>query len=151
MDKVALIQNQINEALKGHDLERLKVLKVLLAKIKNRQIELRGQNKPFEDEDFSGVVLGEIKSRHESIEAFKAGKRDDLVQKEEQELAVLSEFAPKLLGREEIESQVKQVISTLSKESTPNFGVVMGQVMPSLKGKADGSLVSQVVQEVLGL
>lgn len=98
MDKIAQIQNQIIVSLKARDFERLAVLKVLLAKIKNKQIELKGQRKEFQDEDLSAIILGEIKSRKESIEAFRAGKREDLAQKEEKEISLLNEVAQAVSG-----------------------------------------------------
>ena len=149
MNNFLKLQNQIKEALKNQDHLRLSVLKMLLSKAKNKQIELRGLGKEFTDNDFDLVVLSDIKSHKESIEAFRVGNREDLYKKEEAELAILQEFAPQQLSDKEVREKILAIVEKIKIQGEVNFGLVMGKVMAELKGKADGDKVNKVVREIL--
>ena len=85
----------------------------------------------------------------DSITQFKSANRDDLVQKEQMELNTLLEYLPQQLSEEEISIIAKDIIGNLSEENRSNFGMVMKEVMPKLKGQADGSIVSRIVKDLL--
>ena len=101
------------------------------------------------DSDILGVLAKEARQRQESIEAFKQGNRSDLAAKEETELAILQGYLPAQASREELESIAQQVISEVGARGRQDMGKVMPQVMARLRGRADGRLVSQVVQDLL--
>ena len=89
------------------------------------------------------------KQYNDSITQFKSANRDDLVQKEQTELNTLLEYLPQQLSEEEISIIAKDIIGNLSEENRSNFGMVMKEVMPKLKGQADGSIVSRIVKDLL--
>ncbi|UCF30882.1 MAG: GatB/YqeY domain-containing protein [bacterium] len=142
------IQEDLKRSLKAKDGTRVSVLRFLLASIRNREID----NMASLDED---QVLQEItsaaKRRRESIDAFREGGRQDLVDKEEAELAILSEYMPEQLSEDDIRSLVRQVISATGATSSADLGAVMKEVMPKVRGQADGKLVNQIVRELLSV
>jgi uncharacterized protein YqeY len=91
-----------------------------------------------------------VKQRHESIDSFKLGNRQDLVDKEEAELAILQEYLPRQLTREEIVETAKRVISQVNAQGPADKGKVMKELMPMMKGKADGKVINDVVTDLLG-
>jgi hypothetical protein len=104
------------------------------------------------EEEILQVVRQQVKERRESIEAYRAGGRNDLAQKEEAELAILNTYLPQELSAQQIEEIARQTIKELLGEQTPtvtDFGRIMGAVMGKLKGRADGALVSEVVKKIL--
>lgn len=133
-------------ALRSGDQLRLSVLRLLRSAIHYAEVEHRG---PLDDEAVLAVIARQAKQRRESIEEFKKGNRPDLAEKEAAELTVLREYMPPQASDEEVEATVKQVISELGARGKQDMGKVMSQVMSRLRGKADGRLVSQVVQDAL--
>jgi uncharacterized protein len=101
------------------------------------------------DSDILAVLGKEITQRRESIEAYKKGKRPDLVAAEEAELAVLLAYAPKQASREEIVSVAKRIITEVGAHGPGDKGKVMGKIIGELKGKADGKEINAVVTELL--
>ncbi|HUW46020.1 MAG TPA: GatB/YqeY domain-containing protein, partial [Dehalococcoidia bacterium] len=95
------------------------------------------------------VITKEVKRRRESIEAFKKGNRSDLVAQEEAELAVLMSYLPEQMSRAEIMAAARQVVDAVGAKGPSDKGKVMSQLMPQLKGKADGKEVSEIVSELL--
>ncbi|MDH4299827.1 MAG: GatB/YqeY domain-containing protein, partial [Dehalococcoidia bacterium] len=95
------------------------------------------------------VIGKEVKRHRESIEAFKKGNRDDLVAQEEAELAVLISYLPEQMSREQVIAAARQAIDAVGAKGPSDKGKVMGQLMPQLKGKADGREVSEIVSELL--
>lgn len=124
----------------------LSALRMLKASLKNKSIELR---KALDENEIVAMVQSEIKKRKDSIEAYRAGARQDLVDREEAELKILSRFLPAQLSDAEIKERVKAVVAALPEEEKKNFGKVMKQVMAELKGQAGGELVSRAVKEAL--
>jgi hypothetical protein len=121
-------------------------LRLLLSEIRNAEI---AQQKPADDSKVLDVIAREVKRRRESIEAFKQGNRSDLVAQEEAELAVLVTYLPEQMSREEIVATARQVIDTIGAQGPGDKGKVMSQLMPQLKGKADGKEASDIVTELL--
>jgi uncharacterized protein YqeY len=90
-----------------------------------------------------------IKQRREAIELYKQGKRQDLVDKEEKEAAILQEYLPQQMSRDEVESLARRVASEVGAKGPADKGKVMGRLMPQVKGKAEGMVVNEVVTKML--
>ncbi len=140
------LSEELKTALKAGDKCRLSVIRLTLAAIKNAEIAKRGDLTEPETID---VISRECKKRAESIEAFEKGNRQDLADKEKEELAVLKVYLPEQLSREEITAAVKEVIEATGAKTMAEKGKVMGMLMPKMRGKADGRLVNEVVEELL--
>ncbi|MFO7773050.1 MAG: GatB/YqeY domain-containing protein [Dehalococcoidia bacterium] len=140
------IRVALKEALKRQQRTEVATLRLLLSEIKNAEI---AHQKPADDNQVLDVITREAKRRRESIEAFKRGNRSDLVAQEEAELAVLMSYLPEQMSREEIKAAAQQVVDAVGAKGPGDKGKVMSQLMPQLKGKADGKEVSEVVAELL--
>jgi hypothetical protein len=140
------IQEALRGALKGQHRVEVATLRLLLAEIKNAEI---AQQKPADDNKVLDVISKEVKRRRESIEAFKKGNRSDLVAQEEAELAVLMSYLPEQMSRGEIMAAAQLVVDAVGAKGPSDKGKVMAQLMPQLKGKADGKEVSEIVSELL--
>ena len=140
------IREALKEALKRQQRTEVSTLRLLLSEIRNAEI---AQQKPADDNKVLEVVAREAKRRRESIEAFKLGNRSDLVTREEAELAVLMSYLPEQMSREDIIAAVRQAVDAVGAKGPGDKGKVMSQLMPQLKGRADGKEVSEIVTEVL--
>jgi len=140
------LRQSLNQAVRSRDELRSSVLRLLLAAIHNVEIERR---RPLDDPGVLEVIAGEAKRRRESIEGFRRANRQDLVDREEAELAILREWLPAQLSREEIVELARQAIQEAGAGGPRDKGRVMGRLMPQLKGRAEGQVVSQVVDELL--
>ena len=140
------IQEALKESLKRQHRTEVATLRLLLSEIKNAEI---AQRKPADDEKVLDVIASEVKRRRESIEAFKLGNRGDLVAQQEAELAVLMRYLPEQMNRAEIIAAARQVVDAVGANGPGDKGRVMSQLMPQLKGKADGREVSEVVAALL--
>lgn len=140
------IEEQIKNALKGGEELRLSTLRFLLSAIKNDEIAKRRE---VTDEEVISVVRHQVKQRKESIEAFQKGGREELAEKERQELEILNKFLPQQLSEEEVKKMVQETIAELPESERKNFGKVMGVVMSRIKGQTEGNIVAKVVKEVL--
>ncbi len=140
------IQEALKGALKRQQKVELATLRLLLSEIKNAEI---AQQKPADDNKVLDVITKEVKRRRESIEAFKKGNRSDLVAQEEAELAILMSYLPEQMSRAEIITAAQQVVDAVGANGPNDKGKVMSQLMPQLKGKADGKEVSDIVSELL--
>jgi uncharacterized protein YqeY len=146
MSLIQKIRTDLEQALRKNDKLRCSVLRLALSSIRNAEI---AQQKTLDDDGILIVVDKEAKMRRESIEAFEKGNRPDLVAKETAELAILLEYLPEQLTRQEIVEAARKVISELGAASPKDKGKVMSQLMPQLRGKAQGQEVSEVVTELL--
>jgi uncharacterized protein YqeY len=140
------IQEALKGALKRQQRVEVSTLRLLLSEIKYAEI---AQQKPADDNKVLDVITREIKRRRESIEAFKKGNRSDLVAQEEAELVVLMSYLPKQMSREEVIAAAQRVVDTVGAKGPSDKGKVMSQLMPQVKGKADGKEVSEIVSELL--
>jgi hypothetical protein len=136
----------MKDAMKSRDALRLSAIRMLLSSVKNREIELRRE---LGETEITETIVTLCKQRRESIRLFKEAGRQDLVDKEEAELALLMDFLPQQLTREEIESLVDKVITETAATSGKDMGKVMKALQPLVSGRADGKLVSEVVKERL--
>lgn len=137
---------EMKEAMKSRDALRLSTIRMLLSLVKNRAIELKRE---LSDPEITEAIVTLCKQRRESIRLFKEAGRQELVDKEEAELALLLAFLPQQLTREELESLVDKVIAETSATSGKDMGKVMKALQPLVSGRADGKLVSEVVKEKL--
>lgn len=135
-------------AMKAKETVRVSTLRMLKAAI--LKFEVEGERKEAGDEDIMKIIQREIKSRRDSVEQFQAGNRFDLAENEEKEIAVLMEFMPPQMTEEEITALAKEVIKETGAKSRADMGRIMGALMPKVQGQADGTLVSKVVNGLLG-
>ena len=140
------LSNDLKAAMKSGDTVKRSTLRMLMSSINNAEIAKKGQ---LEDSDILGIIAKEVKQHQESIASFKEGNRPDLVEKEEVEMAILQDYLPEQLSRDDIVAEAKQVIADVGAQGPGDKGKVMQQLMPKMKGKADGKLVNEVVGELL--
>ncbi len=138
------IMNDIKEAMKSQNKERLAVLRMVKGAI---QLEEISKKQELNDNDIIAVVSKQIKTRRESITEFVKGNRNDLVEKTKSEISILEEYMPEQLSEEEIIKTIDEVINEVNPQAPSDMGKVMGIVTPKLKGRADMSLVSKMVKE----
>lgn len=136
----------LKQAMRQGDERRRSTLRLVMAAIKNAEIEKRRE---LEEGELLAVIAREAKQRRESMAQFEQGGRQDLADREEAELQILLAYLPEQLSREDIEAQARQIIEQVGATSPAQMGQVMRQLMPLMRGKADGKLVSQVVKELL--
>jgi len=140
------IRADLREAIGRREGNRTTILRLLLSEIKNAEISCR---ESLSDDKVIEVISTEVKRHRESIEAYKKGNRDDLVALEENELSILLSYLPEQLGRDEITRMAQQTISVVEAKGTNDRGKVMSQLMPKLKGRANGKEASDIVNELL--
>ncbi len=145
------IVDDLKEALKTGDSFRTGVLRMLLSSLHNREIEKKSRElKPdLSEEEVVETLTKESKKRKEAIDAYLKGNRDDLVQKETKELEIIKRYLPEELGKEEVEKIVAAAIEKTSAKETKDFGRVMGEAMKELKGRAEASVVSEIIKRRL--
>lgn len=136
----------LKEAMKGGDKTRLEVIRMVRARIKNAEI---AKQKSLDDPDVLDVIAKEAKQRRESITEFKKADRQDLLDKEEAELAILLEYLPQQMSREEVLAAARRVIEEVGARGPGDKGKVMQNLVPQLKGKAEGRDINEVVTELL--
>lgn len=141
------LSNDLKRAMKSGDGVRRSVIRLVMAAIKNSEI---ARQTTLEDADLLGIISKEARQRQESIEAFKQGDRQDLVDKEEKELAVLQEYLPQQMGRDEIIEAARKIIEEVEARGPRDKGKVMPKLIAQLKGRADGREINAVVTELLG-
>jgi uncharacterized protein YqeY len=146
MTLIARMEDDLKQAMLARDAERRDALRLLLASLKSAEKELQ---RPLSEEEELQVLQRERKRRIEAAEAFRAGGREEQAASEERELEVLSEFMPEPLSEDELEEIVDDAIAENGATSMRDFGRVMADVMPQISGRADGSVVSQLVKEKL--
>lgn len=136
----------LKEALRARDAIRTSTIRLARAAVKNAEIDRR---RPLTDDEVIAVLQHEVKRRREAIEGFERGGRDDLVQREQLEMAILLGYLPAPLGEEEIRSLVAEVVAAVGATDERDFGRVMGLVMRRISGRAEGKTVERIVRDVL--
>ena len=151
MSLLEQIDSDFKEALKNKDADQLSTLRLLKAEITNLEKEkpVQGKENKITDDQVKQIVSRAVKKRKEAINEFKKGGRQDLVQKEEQELEQLTCYLPQQLGEAEITQKAEQVIEKLNASSNKDAGKVMGAVMKELAGQADGKQTMAIIQKLL--
>lgn len=149
-----MLKDQINKdlitALKAKDQAKSTLLRLINSEIKNEEIAKKKREQGLTDEETQAVVARQIKQINDSIESFKAGKREDLIKEEEQKLSILKVYLPKQMEEAEVEKVVDEVIAQFKPSAPSDFGKVMGAVMAKVKGKVDGKIVGAIVKKKLG-
>jgi uncharacterized protein YqeY len=144
---IVRIESDTKDAMKARDKLRVGALRRARAAIKNAEIEQRGD---LDDDQVVAVLRKLVKQHDESIEQFRAGDREDLVDKEAAEKEVIVAYLPAELDAEAIEGVVREVVAEVGASGPKDMGAVMKGSMGRLKGRADGRAVKDVVQRVLG-
>jgi uncharacterized protein len=144
-----MIFDQINDdfktAMRAKDELAVGALRILKSEMKNAEIE---KGAALTEEEILKVVAKKVKQHKDSIESFKSGARQDLVEHEEKQMAILAKYLPQQMGEDEVRALVKAVVSeTGAKQS--DFGKVMKEVLARAKGQTDGSVVSKIAKEEL--
>ncbi len=140
------LTQSLKEAMKAKDERRKRVVRMAMTSIKNAEIEKKGE---LEEPDILAILQKEVKARHETIDGAKKAARDDLITEAEAEIAVLEEYLPQALRREELEALVKEAIAESGATSPKEMGLVMKVLMPKVRGRADGKEANQIVRELL--
>jgi len=140
------IKNDLNEALKNADDVSRSVLGMVLAAIMNKELAKAKEATP---EEIIEILFLEAKKRKESIAAFEKGNRQDLVEKEKKELAILQKYLPEQMSEEDLRKIIKEAIEKTGAKEIKDMGKVMKELMPEVKGKAEGNTVKGVVMRLL--
>ncbi|MBA2873528.1 GatB/YqeY domain-containing protein [Thermaerobacillus caldiproteolyticus] len=141
------LNDDMKQAMKNKEKEKLSVIRMLKAALQNEAIKL-GKSQLSEDEELT-VLSRELKQRKDSLQEFENAGRSDLVEKTKAEIQIVELYMPKQLTEEELTQIVKETIAEVGATSKADMGKVMGAIMPKVKGKADGSLVNKLVQQHL--
>lgn len=146
MSKIDEVRKEMMNAMKAGDKPRKEALSLLLSALKNKQIDKRAE---LTDEEENAVVLKEIKEAKETLETSPAD-RTQIIEECKKRIEVYSEFAPKMMSEDEIRSTIAEVLAALGidKPAPADKGRIMKELMPKVKGKADGRLVNAIVTEL---
>lgn len=147
MTKIEFIRGEMMAAMKARDKKRKDVLSMLLTALKNKAIDKR-EDLTTEEED--QIILKQIKQTQETLEMTPAD-RTDIIEECEYTIKVLEEYAPKMMSEDEITAVIKEVLSELAIETptAKDKGKIMKELMPRVKGKADGKVVNQVLASMM--
>jgi uncharacterized protein YqeY len=140
------LNNDLKEAMKNKDKLTLSVIRMAKAAISNQEI---ADGKELTDTDLVGVLAKEVKQRQDTLVEVKKVGRDDLVQAAQNEINILQKYLPEPLSDEQIQNLIKNVIEKTNANSIQDLGKVMGMLQSQIKGRADGSKVSQLVKDLL--
>jgi uncharacterized protein YqeY len=146
MSLIARLENELKQAMVARDEPRRDALRLILSSLRSAEKELQ---RPLHDDEELQVLQRERKRRIEAAEAFRGAGREEQAKREEDELGVLEEFMPAPLSEEELEEIIDDAIAEVGATSIRDLGRVMADVMPQVSGRADGSVVSQLVREKL--
>jgi len=139
------LDEALRQAMRAGHADRVSVIRLLRSAIKNRQID-KGKDRPLTDAELLEVVVAAGKQRRESIELYRQGGRQDLVDKEERELAILGEFLPAQLSEQELTAKIDAAVAAAQASGIKDMGKVMKLLMPQVTGRADGARVSELVK-----
>jgi uncharacterized protein len=142
------LQDDMRSAMKAGQKERLEVLRFVIAGVNGAQKDKQAKapGAVLADEEVVALLQKEAKRRKEAVELFRQGKRDDLVKKEEADLAIIFEYLPKELS----EAEIAKIVDEVKANGAGDFNAIMRETMKVVKGRADGKLVGDVVKKKLG-
>jgi uncharacterized protein YqeY len=141
------INEDLKESMKSGDKLRLETLRSIRASI--IEFSKSGTGKDMSEEDAQKILLNASKKRKDAIEMYKQAGRQDLLEKEESELAIIAAYLPEQLSESEVVDALKSIIQQVGAEGPKDMGKVMGLAMKELRGKADGTLVQQCLKQLL--
>lgn len=136
----------MKEAMKAHEKERLAVIRMVRGAVKQQEIDGKTE---LDDNGVIAVISKEVKMRRDSMEEFKKGNRQDLVDKTQAEIDVLMPYLPAQLSEDEVRELVKAAVEQTGAATAKDMGKVMGVLMPKVKGRADGKMVNTIVKSFL--
>jgi uncharacterized protein YqeY len=143
---------EMKAAMKSGDQRRLSTVRMIMAGLKDRDIDARGKGNPngIDDGDILRLLQGMVKQRRESIELYKQGNRPELAQQEQEEIAVIESFLPKQMSDAEAEAAIKAAISATGAQSVKDMGKVMAALKEKHSGQLDMSKAGGMVKKLLG-
>ena len=140
--------NEMKEAMRSGDKNKVSVIRMVRSSLKYKEIE-KGKDKVLSEEEVIQVIVSSVRQRRDSIEEFKKGGRQDLVDKEEAEIRILQTFLPRQITNEELVKTIKETINEVNAVGIRDMGQVMKILVPKIVGKADPASVSNIVKEIL--
>ncbi len=144
------LQNSLKEAMKSKDMKTVSAVRLIIAGQKEKDVEARGKGlEKASDADLLAMMQTMIKQRNESIRIYKEGNRQDLADKEQDEIDVISRFLPKQLSAEEIENIVKSLISETGATGIKDMGKIMGALKGKYAGQMDFGNASAIIKKLL--
>lgn len=143
------LQEDLKQSMLAKNAEKTSTLRMLISAVGYFEIQKGGAGYSATEEDVMQVIQSEAKKRRDSIEQYQAANRHDLADKETLELKILQKYLPEQMGEDEVTNLVKEAIQQTGATTIQDMGKVMGALMPKVKGKADGGLVSKIVKENL--
>lgn len=146
MTIIERVDQELKEAMRAKDETKLSVLRLMRTAIKNRQIEV---GHDLTDEEVQTVVRGMVKQGKDALVDFTTGGRQDLMDKQNKELEILSAFLPAAMPTEELEALCKEAVAQVGATSAKDMGKVMGVAMKLVAGRADGNAVKEIIQRLL--
>lgn len=141
------LMEDLKDSMREKNTVKKNTITMVRAEVKQREVDER---KDLNDDDVIEVISRQVKEKNNSIEEFKKGDRQDLVDQTLEEIDILLEYLPEQLTEEEVREIVKEVVAEVEAESMKDMGQVMQATMPKVKGRADGNLVNKIVRELLG-
>ena len=136
----------LKEAMRAQDVARRTTLRMVVAAIKNLEIETSSE---LEAGDVLQIIQKQVKSRRESIEEFRKGNREDLIEKEQTEIDILKEYLPEEASEENIRSAAAEIITSINASGPQDIGKVMPKLIEQFQGRADGRTINGIVRELL--
>ena len=140
------ILQDLKEAMRAQDVARRTTLRMVVAAIKNLEIETSSE---LEAGDVLQIIQKQVKSRRESIEEFRKGNREDLIAKEQTEIDILKEYLPEEASEENIRSAAAEIITSINASGPQDIGKVMPKLIEQFQGRADGRTINGIVRELL--
>ena len=140
------LDSDLKEAMRNKEALKRTVLRTMLSEIRNTEIN---SQTTLDDEGIISVLTKQVQQRKDSVEAYEAANRQDLVAKESEEINIISVYLPEQLPQEEIEQIIDSAISQSGASSLDDMGKIMGLVMPQVRGRADGKIVNTIVTSKL--
>lgn len=141
-----VIFNDMKKALKGNEKLKLSTLRLIRAAIKNAEISKKDK---LTGDEIIGIVASNLKKLEESLDIFTKGQRPELADKAKKEIAIVKKYLPEQLPEEEVEKIVKATIIKFGFKGLQDIGPAMKEIIPQLKGKADGKIVNKMVRDLL--
>lgn len=142
-----IIFNDMKKALKENEKLKLSTLRLIRAAIKNAEIS---KKEKLTEDEVIGIVSSNLKKLEESLDMFTKGQRPELAEKAKKEIEIVKKYLPEQLSEEEVEKIVKETIAKFGFKGLQDIGPAMREIIPQLKGKADGKMVNKMVRDLLG-
>ena len=141
------LNEEMKQAMRAKDKNRLSAIRMVRGAVRDKEINSKAE---LDDDGVLEVIASQIKKRKDALEQLRQSNRDALVEAEIEQIDILQKFLPAQLSEEEIEAVVTDAIEELGATSMRDMGKVMGKLVPQLRGKADNSVISQIVRQKLG-